>query len=384
MAVLAGFLGWTLDAFDFFLVAFCLKDIAKTFGVSDDKIGWCTWATLFMRPVGALIFGLLADRYGRRKPLMINLIFFSSLSILSGIGMGGEWGVGASLAMEKVPARFRGVLSGVLQEGYAVGNLLAAGAYFFLFPRLSHWLPHIDSWRPLFWIGGLPAILAFFVRYHVKESEVWEKISHRQKMSNLWPALIANWRVFLLIVITMLMMNLSSHGTQDLFPLVLKDSFHLTRGRAAVVNSVAAVGMIFGGITIGLLSDQLGRRRAIVGSLLLAGCTVPIWAFAPSLGVLIVGAFAIQFFVQGAWGVIPAHITELSPDSVRGFLPGFGYQCGAAISGFIVPLQFALAKDYKLSQAMGFSALAIFIIAAIVIGLTSERRGIQFGQDAPA
>src|SRR6266545_4837392 len=181
-ALLAGFLGWTLDAFDFFLVVVTLTAIAKEFHRTDKEIALSIALTLGFRPVGAFIFGLLADRYGRRLPLMLDLVFYSVVEVLSGlapnyatfmvlralfgIGMGGEWGVGASLAMEKVPPRLRGVLSGLLQEGYAAGYLLAAICYFFLF---QHW-----GWRPLFMLGGLPALLAIFVRMRVKESEVWE------------------------------------------------------------------------------------------------------------------------------------------------------------------------------------------------------------------
>src|SRR2546429_8123870 len=180
-ALLAGFLGWTLDAFDFFLVVVTLTAIAKEFHRTDKEIALSIALTLGFRPVGAFIFGLLADRYGRRLPLMLDLIFYSIIEVLSGlapnfatflvlralfgIGMGGEWGVGASLAMEKVPARLRGLLSGFLQQGYATGYLLAAICYFLLFERLG--------WRPLFFLGGLPALLALFVRVRVKESAVW-------------------------------------------------------------------------------------------------------------------------------------------------------------------------------------------------------------------
>ena len=223
--MLAGFLGWTLDAFDFFLVTLCLPAIAETFQVEKKDIALTIALTLAMRPVGAFIFGLLADRYGRRKPLMINLVFYSALSIASGfaptfawfvvfrvlfgIGMGGEWGVGASLAMEKVPPKWRGILSGLLQEGYAVGSLLASGAYFFIFPH--------HGWRPLFVIGGAPAVLALFIRFRVKESEVWRK-SKSESWSNLGGAIASHWRLFLGLTLLMWMMNLASHGTQDMFP----------------------------------------------------------------------------------------------------------------------------------------------------------------------
>ena len=249
MAVAAGFLGWTLDAFDFFLVILCLKDIGKSFQATDTQMALCTSLTLFMRPLGALIFGLLADRYGRRRPLMINLVFYSTLSILSGfapnfstflvcriffgIGMGGEWGVGASLAMEKVSPKWRGLLSGLLQEGYAMGNLLASAAYFAIFPHFG--------WRPLFLIGGLPALLALFIRSHVRESEIWEQ-SRASSWHSLGAAIVSHWRVFVAILLLMFMMNLSSHGTQDMFPSMLKEQWHFSARQVAAINAIASVG----------------------------------------------------------------------------------------------------------------------------------------------
>ncbi len=296
-AVLAGFFGWTLDAFDFFLVALCLPDIAKTFGVPNSKISLTIWMTLATRPIGAFIFGLLADRYGRRRPLILNLLFFSTLSILSGlapsystfvvcrllfgIGMGGEWGVGASLAMEHAPMRFRGILSGLVQEGYACGNLLASAAYFFVFPHIG--------WRPLFLLGGVPALLALYVRFGVSESPVWEK-TRELNWSRLGSTLLRHWRLFIAITLLLWGMNLCSHGTQDMFPTFLKNQWNLSPHGVAAINAISAVGAIIGGIVVGMLSDRAGRRRAIIGSLALAVVIVPLWAYAPNLPVVIVGA----------------------------------------------------------------------------------------------
>jgi SHS family lactate transporter-like MFS transporter len=387
-AVIAGFLGWTLDAFDFFIVTFCLDHIAATYKVARADITLCITLTLMMRPVGAFIFGLFADRYGRRRPMMINLVFYSTLSVLSGlaptyhtflicrllfgIGMGGEWGVGASLAMEKVPPRLRGLLSGVLQEGYAFGGLLAAGAYFLVYPRTHHW-------QPLFWIGGLPALVAFFIRFRVKESAVWQK-TKQDNWSNLGAVLVSHWRLFLGLFLLMLMMNLSSHGTQDLFPSVLKERFKLSPGgKVAGITAFSQCGAILGGLVVGYLSDRIGRRAAMIGSFVLATLLVPLWAYAPNLGLLLTGAFLLQFMVQGAWGVIPAHITELSPDSVRGFMPGFAYQCGAAACASVLVLQERIAKHIGLNNAMAICAMIILPMAAIVVALGPESRGIVFG-----
>jgi SHS family lactate transporter-like MFS transporter len=386
---MAGFLGWTLDAFDYFLVAMCMTDIARTFGVGTADIAFTIALTLAMRPVGAFVFGLLADRYGRRKPLMMNLVFYSTMSVLSGlaptygtfvlcrilfgIGMGGEWGVGATLAMEKVPPRLRGVLSGLLQDGYATGNLLASAVYFFVFPHFG--------WRPLFWIGGLPALLAFYVRLHVKESEVWMKTKH-ESWSHLGRGIARHWKLFLSITLLMWVMNLSSHGTQDMFPTLLEREWHFGPHGKAAVNAISMVGAIIGGVTVGLLSDRIGRRRAMIGSFLLAIAVIPLWSHAPTVALLVLGAFLMQFMVQGAWGVIPAHITELSPDSVRGFLPGFAYQCGVLLAGSIAWVQALLTARMTYANAMALTAVVVFSVAAVVISFGRERRGITFGERA--
>ena len=386
-AVLAGFLGWTLDAFDFFLVVFALTSIAKEFHKTDAELALSLTVTLAFRPVGAFIFGLLADRYGRRLPLMLDLVFFSIVEVLSGlaptytsflvlralfgIGMGGEWGVGATLAMEKAPTRLRGVLSGLLQEGYAAGYLLAAICYYFVFPR---W-----GWRPLFFIGGLPALLALFVRYRVKESEVWERTKHAN-WGGLWRAIASNWKLFLYLTILMAMMNAVSHGTQDMYPTFLQKQRGFTPREAAVIAMIYNVGAILGGLTMGYYSDRVGRRRAMVTSLLLAIVAIPLWAYAPTTTLLVIGAFALQFMVQGAWGVVPAHINELSPDSVRGFLPGFAYQCGVLIAGTVAYIEAVFATRFTYANAMALTAITVFTLAAIVVSLGREKHGVQFGQ----
>src|SRR3989441_882449 len=384
--VLAGFLGWTLDAFDFFLVVMTLTAIAREFGRSDADVALSITITLLFRPLGAFIFGLLADRYGRKIPLMADLVFYSVVEVLSGlapnyttflvlralfgIGMGAEWGVGASLVMEKVPPRLRGVVSGLLQQGYAAGYLLAALCYFFVFPR---W-----GWRPLFFIGGLPALLALFVRARVNESDVWRE-SRQKTWRGLGRAIASNWKLFLYLVLLMAMMNLVSHGTQDMYPTFLQRDWGFSPTRRAALTAFSMVGALSGGGVCGLYSDRLGRRRTIVLALVGALVVIPLWAFAPSLPLLVAGAFVMQFFVQGAWGVIPAHITELSPDSVRGFLPGFAYQCGVALASSIPHLQALFAAGASYASAMARSAAVVFALGAIVAGLGRERRGVAFG-----
>lgn len=287
--------------------------------------------------------------------------------------MGGEWGVGASLAMEKVPAKWRGLLGGLLQEGYAVGSLLASGAYFFVFPHMG--------WRPLFFIGGVPAILALFIRFRVKESDVWKKSKH-ESWSILGSAITSHWRLFLSLTLLMWMMNLASHGTQDMFPTFLQTDRHQGPHAKAAINAISMVGAIFGGVVVGLASDKIGRRRAMIIAFICAIFTIPLWAYSPNLVLLTIGAFLIQFFVQGAWGVIPAHLTELSPDSVRGFLPGFSYQCGVLLASSIGWVQALTTSFTSYANAMALTAVVVFFAAAVAIGLGRERHGVVFGEGA--
>jgi MFS transporter, SHS family, lactate transporter len=385
-ALLAGFLGWTLDAFDFFLVVMTLTAIGAEFGRSDRDIAFTLTLTLAFRPVGAFLFGLLADRYGRRIPLMLDLVFYSIIEVLSGlapnyttflvlralfgIGMGAEWGVGASLVMEKTPVGRRGMISGLLQQGYAAGYLLAALCYFVVFPR---W-----GWRPLFFIGGLPALLAIYVRSRVTESEVWQR-SRATSWGHLGRLVAANWKLFLYITGLMALMNAVSHGTQDLYPTLLKRGWGFTTPTVVGLTSLSMIGALTGGVLAGHYSDRLGRRRTIVVALTGALVVIPLWAFAPSVALLAAGAFLMQVMVQGAWGVIPAHITELSPDAVRGVLPGFAYQCGAALAGLMPWLGAQIAARTGYAWAMSVTAGAAFILCAIVARLGPERRGIAYG-----
>lgn len=386
-AVAASFLGWTLDAFDYWLVAYTLTAIAKDFNQPDKAIAFANGVTLWCRPIGALIFGLLADRIGRKKTLMANLLFFSVFGVatgfaktyavfliirgLFGVGMGGEWGVGSSLAMEKTPKEKRGIVSGLLQEGYAAGNLLAAAVYFFVFPR---W-----GWRPMFFIGGIPALLAIYVRTFVQESEVWERTRTRD-FGAYARQLASHWKIFLYLFVLMTLMNFISHGTQDMYPTFLKRDWKLTPERVATISMIANVGAILGGVIFGHFSDRLGRRKAIVAALILAIFVVPLWALSPTIGLLIAGGFMMQFMVQGAWGVIPAHINELAPDSVRGFLPGFAYQCGVAAAGLVGYIEAVFAERMSYAHAMSLTAVTVFTLGAIIAWVGREKHGHAFGE----
>ncbi|MGH9775781.1 MAG: MFS transporter [Candidatus Acidiferrales bacterium] len=387
-ALLAGFFGWTLDAFDFFILTFVLAPVAADFHQSIPKIALCLTASLATRPLGAFFFGLLADRYGRRLPLMLDILFYAAVEVLSGlapnfkvflvlrllygIGMGGEWGVGASLAMESVPARWRGILSGFLQEGYALGYLLAAAAYWTVFP---HW-----GWRPMFFIGGLPALLVLFIRAKVKESEVWRATAARHHdWQEYFRKVGENLPRFGYLVLLMTMVNFISHGTQDMYPTFLQQQRGFSPRIVALVTILSMLGAIAGGVCVGLFSDHFGRRRAMSFALLAGVLMIPLWVFAPSLATLMVGAFCMQFMVQGAWGVIPAHINELSPDELRGFFPGFAYQVGVFFAASGPYLEAVMSRHMPYSRAMALFAVVVLLVGTIVILPGPEAHRVKFG-----
>ena len=383
-AIAAGFLGWTFDAFDFFVLALVLPEVAKDFGRSIPALALTTTATLATRPIGAFIFGLLADRYGRRPILMANIAFYSAMEVLSGlapdytlflitrllygIGMGGNWGVGASLVLESVPAKWRGVASGLLQQGYAVGYLLAAGALYTVFPR---W-----GWRAMFFAGVIPAALTILICAKVEESEAWRQA--RTDWSTYRGAIFSNLPLFMYLVVLMAMMNCISHGTQDMYPTYLQKQLHYNVNSTSLVTAISMLGAIVGGLIIGYTSDRIGRRRSMITAALLAVCVIPLWVFAPNRALVMTGAFLMQFMVQGAWGVIPAHINELSPPLVRGFFPGFAYQIGVLIASSIGYVEALLGEHFTYAAAMGGLAAAVFILGSIVIGAGPEAKGISF------
>ena len=383
-ALIASFLGWTLDAFDFFILTFVLAAVAKEFGKPIAAIALTLTASLAMRPVGAIVFGLMADRYGRRLPLMLSIIFYSLISALSGlaptygvffllrllygIGMGGEWGVGASLAMEAAPKNRRGIVSGFLQEGYACGFLLAALAYGAIFPRFG--------WRPLFFLGGLPALLTLFIRTRVEESDSWKESPF--EWNRYQQTLISNAPRFAYLVLLMAMMNFISHGTQDLYPTFLQQQRHFTPQRTAAISVIAMVGAILGGLTIGHFSDRWGRRRAMVSAVLGALLLVPLWILVRNPVAIAAGAFALQFLVQGAWGIIPAHINELSPGGTRGFFPGFAYQLGVLCASSISYAEAVLAGRFGYAGAIGALAASVLAAGALVIALGPEAHRVEF------
>jgi SHS family lactate transporter-like MFS transporter len=389
--VVASFLGWMLDAFDFFLLTFVIIAVAKEFGVSKDAVTYGLFLTLAARPLGALIFGRLADRYGRRPILMIDVILFSVFEIASGfaptltvflvlrflfgVAMGGEWGLGSSLTMETIPAKSRGVVSGILQAGYPAGFFLGA---------LVNWLliDHI-GWRGLFFVGGLPALLVLYIRSHVPESPVWVAGKAQRAKQSLFDAMRGHWKLAIYMTVLMAAFNAFSHGSQDMYHTFEETELHLPTGSAWAFGLVAMlnIGAIVGGIGFGSLSERIGRRRAIVIAALLAIPAIPLWTYGGNLWLLALGAFLIQVAVQGAWGIVPTHLNELSPDAVRGTLPGVAYQFGNLIAAGTGNAQLAIAAWHGGGLAFAMSAwiAAVAIVLAMLAWFGPEARGVGFG-----
>jgi MFS transporter, SHS family, lactate transporter len=394
---IAALLGWTMDAFDYFLVVLVYADIAKTFHHTKTEVAFLTTATLLMRPVGALLFGLWADRVGRRLPLMVDVSFYSVvgflcafapnftvlviLRLLYGIGMGGEWGLGAALAMEKVPVERRGFFSGLLQEGYAFGYLLATLASLLVMDWLGL------SWRWLFGLSVIPALVSLIIRYRVKESEVWEAERHRMRLTQTRirdvlrdPAIV---RRFVYLVLLMAAFNWMSHGTQDVYPTFLSATHNggaeLSPATAKWIVVMYNIGAIIGGLTFGTLSQRFGRRYTIVFCALLGLPIVPLFAYSHTAAMLCLGSFLMQLVVQGAWGVIPAHLTEMSPDAIRGFYPGVTYQLGNLLAAFNLPIQERLAAGHGYPFALAATIVPVLIAVAVLTAIGKDATGIRFG-----
>jgi SHS family lactate transporter-like MFS transporter len=384
-AVLAGFLGWTLDAFDFFVITFLITTLAHQFNVSKKDIILTTTATLAMRPVGALIFGLLSDRYGRRIPLMANVIFFSAIELLCGfapsytvflilralfgIGMGGEWGVGASLAMEAAPPKWRGILSGILQSGYACGFLLAAVAARFVLPTLG--------WRWMYWLGALPALLALYIRAKVPESEAWQQHRAASTMQVL-KVVLGQWKRFAYLVVLMTFMMFLSHGTMDLLPDFLQEVHHDTSAASANVIIFANIGAVIGAVLFGQFSQRIGRRYSMMCSLALCMGMIPFWAFGTSLTHVTIAAVLLYAGVQGTWGVIPVHLNELAADSARGLMPGLCYQLGILFAAPTNTLQYALRTHFGYQWALAGFEVVTIITLVLLLWRGAEDHGKRF------
>jgi len=389
---IACFLGWSLDAFDFFILTFCVSAISTQFHARVSAVAEAIFLTLAMRPVGAFLFGLMADRYGRRTTLMVDIVAYSVFELASafapslkvllitrtlfGIAMGGEWGVGAALAFETLPAEGRGFFSGLLQEGYAVGYLIAALVYRTLFPMVG--------WRGMFVIGALPAFLIIYIRTKVEESPAWlqGKVS-RATRGHLGKDTLSHVGTFIFLVILMFSLNSFSHGTQDLYPTFLQKDHQFTPQTVGLIAIIANIGAIFGGVFFGTWSEKIGRRKAIMVAALLAIPVIRLWADSHTVPLLALGGFLMQFMIQGAWGVIPAHLNELSPPEVRGTFPGFAYQLGNLLSSRNVVIQAKLAEQRYggvFAPVLAWTVLIIALLVAVVTGIGRERKGVDMSR----
>jgi SHS family lactate transporter-like MFS transporter len=383
----ACFLGWSLDAFDFFILIFCVNGLAAQFQTKVSAITEAIFLTLAMRPVGAFLFGLMADKFGRRPTLMVDIIAYSVFELASafapslkfflimracfGVAMGGEWGVGAALAFETLPAEGRGFFSGLLQEGYVVGYLMAALVYGTLFP--------IVGWRGMFVIGALPAFLVIYIRTKVDESPAWQKGrgSHKAERS-LGKDILTHAGTFLFLVVLMFAFNSFSHGTQDLYPTFLQKNHQFSPHIVGFIAIIYNIGALLGGIFFATWSERIGRRRAIVIAALLAIPMIPLWAYSHSVAMLAVGAFVMQFMVQGAWGVVPAHLNELSPPGVRGTFPGLAYQLGNFLASRNAVIQAKLVETRyggSYPPVLSWTVVIIALLVAIVTGSGHEKKG---------
>jgi MFS transporter, SHS family, lactate transporter len=388
--VIACFLGWTLDAFDFFILVFVIEDIAKELGTNVTAVTFTLFLTLAMRPLGAFLFGIIADRYGRRPTLMANMLFYSifafacgfapSLTLLIvlralfGIAMGGEWGVGAALTMETIAPQTRGFISGLLQAGYPTGYLLAAIVYWVLYPFIG--------WRGMFMGGGLPALLVLYIRTKVEESPAW--LEHEHKDPQIFETIVQHGPLFAYMIVLMTAFNFLSHATEDLYPTFLQVQRKFPQPTVAAIAIIYNIGAILGGLCFGTFSERIGRRRAICIAALLTLPIMPLWAFSSSPFWLAVGAFVMQFLVQGAWGVIPVHLNELSPSDVRATFPGFTYQLGNLFAAANATIQAGLAErwgnNYAQAMAIGVVAVAIAVVSVTVFG--PEAKGVAFAKRA--
>ncbi|MGY5776660.1 MFS transporter [Rhizobium sp. LEGMi135b] len=386
--VIAAYLGWTLDAFDFFILVFVLKHIAEEFHTDVPAVAVAIFLTLAMRPLGALIFGLAADRFGRRTTLMVDVLLYSVFEFLTGfstgltmflvlralfgVAMGGEWGVGASLVMETIPEDSRGLVSGILQAGYPSGYLIASIVFFLLFP--------IIGWRGMFFVGAVPALLVLYIRRNVEESPAFLQRQAKPQRPFL-TVLRENIPLFLWAVLLMTAFNFFSHGTQDLYPTFLETQRQYDSYTVGAIAIVYNIGAIVGGLTFGALSQRWGRRRTIVIAALLAIPVAPLWVWGQGPVMLAIGAFLMQLFVQGAWGIVPVHLNELSPDEVRGTFPGFAYQLGNLLASGNASIQAGLAKQWNGDYALALLIVAciVAVVVAVFAGFGFEKKGVRFG-----
>ena len=389
----ASFSSWMLDAFDFFILVFVLSDLATWFHASVSEVSIAIMLTLAVRPVGALLFGRMAEKFGRRPILMLNILMFSIFELLSawsptftaflvfrviyGVAMGGIWGVASSLAMETIPDRSRGLMSGIFQAGYPAGYLLASVIFGLFYSTVG--------WRGMFLIGALPIVLLPYIWFKVPESPVWLAARARKESTALLPILRSHWKLCIYLVLLMACFNFFSHGTQDLYPTFLKVQHGFDPHTVSLIAISYNIAAMLGGILFGSLSEKIGRKKAMIIAAFLALPVLPLWAFSTGSFNIGLGAFLMQFVVQGAWGVVPTYLNELVPANARAVLPGFVYQLGNLIASVNATLQARIAEtnsgNYGLAMALVAGTVAILICLFVAFG--RETRGVVISGQQP-
>lgn len=387
----ASFASWSLDAFDFFILVFVLSDLAKNFHNSISDVSIAIMVTLAVRPIGALIFGRLAEKYGRRPILMTNIVLFSIFELLSawspsfeafmafrilyGIAMGGIWGVASALAMETIPSKSRGFMSGLFQAGYPAGYLFAS----IIFGLFYNYV----GWRGMFVIGAMPILLLPYIYFKVPESPVWLTNQTVKERVSIIGTIKDNWRVCGFMVLLMTCFNFFSHGSQDLYPTFLKVQHGFDAHTVSIIAICYNISAIIGGIFFGSLSERIGRKKAIMIAAVLALPVIPLWAFSTGSVAIGIGAFLMQFMVQGAWGVVPTYLNELVPANVRAILPSFVYQMGNLLASVNATIQTRIAAShgghYGLAMAIVVGTVALLI--ALLVSRGKETRGVSMAAE---
>ncbi|WVR04696.1 hypothetical protein IAU60_001707 [Kwoniella sp. DSM 27419] len=411
MMFFSGWLAWTVDGYDFFCVSLTVESLAKQFDVNTKHITTAITLTLLFRSLGAVIFGILSDRYGRKWPLVIVMLLimcfelgsgfcqtykqFLAVRSLFGVTMGGVWGAASQTALENVPVPARGLLSGMMQQGYAVGYLIAAVINLTI---VQYSEPH---WRTIYFFGAGFSFLAAVVRACLPESEQFiiaraeakangmsSKETTKAFTRELGAMFRTNWLRWIWAVCVMTFFNFFSHGSQDLYPTYLKTTKHLSSKLASKATIISNCGAIAGGTIAGYASQYLGRRFVVLMCCFWTAAFLPLWILPSSFGGLAAGGFFVQAGVQGAWGCVPILLAEVSPPAFRALFAGLSYQLGNMASSGAAQIEATAGESLKLkgTNIPDYAAITGILLGAVIawgiicIICGPEADGSQFEQ----